>query len=103
MLKEFQVKMENQYLQKWRYTLSKSRKLQFFASFKDSYEIENYLNVISNFDQRRQFTKLRISNHKLAIEEGRYSKTPQNERYCNLCSQEVTESEQHFIFHCPLY
>ena len=49
-------------------------------------------------------TKLRPSNHRLAIETGRYMrpyKKP-NERICPLCKKEA-EDEKHFLISCSVY
>ena len=49
-------------------------------------------------------TKLRLSNHRLAIETGRYLrpyKKP-NERICPLCKKEA-EDEKYFLVSCPGY
>ncbi len=43
--------------------------------------------------------KIRISNSKLLIEEGRFKKLPVNERLCPLCNLEV-ETEKHFVVKC---
>ena len=102
-LEEFVCKMKDHYFEKWKADLSISRKLEFFKTFKDSYESENYLNTINNFNQRRHFTKFRISNHKLAIESGRYNKTKIEDRLCNLCNHHKIESEIHMLYHCPFY
>ena len=45
------------------------------------------------------FAKIRISCHKLHIEEGRYRKIPLQERICQLCNVEV-EDEKHFVLSC---
>ena len=48
-------------------------------------------------------TKLRLSNHRLAIETGRYMrpyKKP-NERICPLCKK--AEDEKHFLVSCLAY
>ena len=53
---------------------------------------------------RRNFTKMRISAHNLAIETGRYAKPieiPKEKRVCFHCKQ--PETEFHLIFECPLY
>ena len=45
-------------------------------------------------------SKIRISNHRLAIETGRFSKTPRNERICLHCKTDnVSEidDEQHLL------
>ena len=83
-----------------------SSKLAFYETFKEFYEEEKYLNIITNFEQRQQFTKFRISNHKLAIETGRYTKpfTPRDKRLCSLCNNDTAiENELHLIFDCPSY
>ena len=66
---------------------------------------EKYFDILNNFEERRHFTKFRISNHNLAIETGRYSKpkTLGEERYCLLCNNNKVETEQHMIFECPFY
>ena len=53
---------------------------------------------------RRNFSKLRISAHNLAIETGRYSKpniTPLDKRLCFHCKK--VETEYHFLFDCSLF
>ena len=66
-----------------------------------------YLNQIHHFDQRKKFTKFRISNHKLAIETGRYFKENIQKltylRKCKCCNNDVIESKMHLLYHCPLH
>ena len=95
--------MKTQYFEKWKVDISSSSKLQFFSIFKDNYEVEPYLNTIGNFDQRRQYTKLRISNHKLAIESGRFHKTSIEDRLCTLCNDHKIESEIHMLYNCAYF
>ena len=66
--------------------------------------MENYI-LCSKLQERRDFTKLRISCHQLKIETGRYSKpkTPIEDRLCTLCSMGVIENENHMLLECPLY
>jgi len=102
-LEDNQKIMKNEYLRVWRLNLSKSKKLEFYQSFKEKYEVENYLDIIRNFDQRRQFTKFRISNHKLAIETGRYGKPKiqVDQRLCIFCNHKEIETEKHMLLKCP--
>ena len=53
----------------------------------------------------RNFCKLRISNHQLAIEKLRYSrpKPPRELRFCNNCNDKVIGDEQHFLLHCSMF
>ena len=46
--------------------------------------------------------KLRISNHKLNIETGRYNKISRCDRICPVCGLNI-EDEIHFLFDCPKY
>jgi hypothetical protein len=50
-------------------------------------------------------TKFRISNHKLKIETGRYSKpiAPLENRICEKCFSDETESEEHLLLKCYFY
>ena len=52
---------------------------------------------------RKVITRWRLSNHKLRIETGRYTrpKTPREDRKCNICN--LLEDENHVIFFCPAY
>ena len=72
---DLESKMKTQYFDLWKNILSKSPKLSFYQTFKEYYEEEHYLNTLSIFDERKQLSQLRISNHKLAIETGRYTYT----------------------------
>ena len=57
-----------------------------------------------NARHRIALTKLRLSNHKLAIETGRYSRPFKKpaERICPICKIEM-EDEYHFLNICPAY
>ena len=52
---------------------------------------------------RITITRWRMSNHRLAIEKGRYAKPiiPRENRLCKLCL--IIEDEDHVIYRCPLY
>ena len=47
--------------------------------------------------------KIRINNHKLMIETGKYNQTPHNDRFCAVCNSGIIEDEFHFLLHCPKY
>ena len=54
---------------------------------------------------RKIISRVRCSNHPLAIEKGRYTnpKTPREERICILCTERAIEDEVHFLVNCPVY
>ena len=70
---------------------------------KHDYKISSYLDLIRNSANRKDLVKIRISNHKLMIETGRYNQTSRNNRFCPICSSGIIGDEVHFLFHCPKY
>ena len=81
---------------------NQGNKLRTYRKFKDTYEREQYLNI-HNFSHRRAMAKLRISDHPLQIEVGRYNRTPPSDRICTLCNAKDIENEVHFVLECELY
>ncbi len=49
------------------------------------------------------FAQLRCGILPLRVETGRFSRTPLEDRKCEMCDLDVIEDEQHFICTCPLY
>ena len=58
---------------------------------------------VKNFKYRRAISKLRLSNHPLRIETGRYYKELVEERICLFCDLNHVETEKHFLLDCKLY
>ena len=58
----------------WGNTISSFSKLDTYRSFKSSFCMEGYLDTISNRSHRVCYSKMRISNHRFAIETGRFRK-----------------------------
>ena len=54
---------------------------------------------MENNIERTLITKLRISNHNLEIEQGRYRGLQVDDRICKLCNKEI-EDETHFLLKC---
>ena len=56
-----------------------------------------------NDSYRTVITRWRLSNHKMAIETGRYERPmiERDQRVCRTCL--VREDEEHALFSCPLY
>jgi coenzyme F420-reducing hydrogenase alpha subunit len=71
-------------------------KLKICYICKNNFDLEKYLTIVNNFEQRRSFTKLRTSSHRLQIELGRYQGVPRHNRVCTKCSSNVIEDELHF-------
>ena len=81
---------------------SEGSKLRTYALFKSEIGIEPYLSKIRNVATRTQVARFRLSNHKLAIEEGRHQKISADLRFCPFCKNKV-ECEIHFVTDCPTY
>ena len=85
---------------------NQGNKMRTYRLFKttDNYKCEDYLHQVTNTRHRIALTKLRLSNHKLAIETGRYSRPFKKpaERTCPICKIEM-EDEYHFLNICPVY
>ena len=51
----------------------------------------------------RSLVFIRVSNHNLEIDLGRYKNIPPEERYCCLCNLNQVEDDFHFIMSCSVY
>ena len=59
-----------------------------------------HLDTILNRTHRIWYTKIRISNHRFAVETGRFSKIPRDERLCLFCKKQTNsaiEDEKHVL------
>ena len=88
--------MQKKYITNWKHSLCNSQKLEFYV-FKDNYTPSIYLDVTRKNPNRKTLMKLRISNHKLNIETGRYGKISRCDRICPVCGLNI-EDEIHFLF-----
>ena len=95
------MKQEN--ISYWQNTFQHSQKLEFYRSSKTDHTSSSYLDLTRGTAGGRALVKLRISNHKLMIEIGRYNQTTMDNRHCPFCGCNVMEDEVHFLFHCPAY
>jgi hypothetical protein len=72
--------MTTRYESEWKkYISEESKKLKTYSTFKKNVVLEKYI-TLTSLEKRRDFTKLRISAHKLHIESGRY--TLQQKKLC---------------------
>ena len=91
------------YRETWKEGLLVSSKTDCYKEFKTSPDLEKYFELINNSKNLNSFTKFRLSDHKLMIEEGRKKRPiiPRNERLCKICK--VMEDEKHFLMECNIY
>ena len=71
----------------WSYTISIFSKLNTYVAFKSKFCMEGYLDTILNRTHRIWYTKIRIRNHRFAVETDRFSKIPRDERLCLFCKK----------------
>ena len=85
--------------------LTENGKLRTYLKIKANFGFEKYLSILHNFQYRQVLSKFRISNHKLRIETGRYSRPliELEDRVCNHCFSDDIETEEHFLITCNFY
>ncbi len=103
LLRQMCKRARNIYQWHWRTNVhnpDSHNKLRTYMKFKYSLKYENYLSIMTKFDSRKYFTKLRISAHDLLIECGRYRqlKLPVEDRLCTSCKD--IDDEVHFVMAC---
>ncbi len=77
-------------------------KLRLYQTFKQSFGTESYCKDVFNRSHRGALAKFRSGTAPIALETGRYSGIPVNERHCFNCHGAV-ENEIHVLLHCQLY
>ena len=93
----------DQYYQTWYSNINNSQRLSSYSRYKHCFEIEKYLDSITEQKYKIALSRFRLSSHKLEIERGRYFNIPREERKCTLCQINSVENEYHFLLVCPLY
>jgi hypothetical protein len=61
------------------------------------YKFSIWVRNSSNFENRKLIVKMRISDHVLEIERGRYNKINREQRICRQCHLNVIEDEEKII------
>ena len=80
-----------------------SPRLQLYFHSKTKLEKSDYWDQQLPFKFKAEFCKLLCSSHSLAIEVGRRTNIPRENRTCSLCSSGEVEDEVHFILKCPKF
>lgn len=94
--------LKNNYYQYWQLKTKTQSKMQCYLSLNREYALANYLTQIKDPILRKILTKYRLSEHRLAIETGRHKKDwlPREERFCRQCTDNIVETELHFLTEC---
>ena len=89
-----------------RHSLDIKKKNRINKTFKDENYTSDYLYQLRHYDERQNFDKFQISNHKLMVKHGRcqIGHLPrENSGLCPLCKSNQVEDKIHFFFQCNKY
>ena len=83
--------------------LKTQSKMRTYIRYKHEFSMEPYIAKL-HFKARQQISKLRLSDHNLEIERGRYHRPSlkPEDRTCMFCPQKI-EDEFHFLTECTAY
>ena len=99
------MKEKEKYRDYWTELTKSHNKMETYVTLNREYTAATYLTTVSDRKLRRTLTKYRLSEHNLAVEEGRHRQTwlPREVRLCSYCDQGTVETELHFLIHCNQY
>ena len=96
-------KMYKLYNEKWKELVSLKPKLDTYVKLKSTFDVEYYVTLKLNKQQRSILAQLRLGILPLYIETGRFINVKRENRICTLCEENEVEDELHFLFKCTLY
>ena len=102
-LKACKTKVEENWHQMWQYMANNNPKLRSYMTWKEYLIPELYIMNKPPKYHRSLITKLSLGVLPIRIECSRYEKVPFKNRICPSCNGNMVETEEHFLFHCPLY
>ena len=82
--------------------VTSSSKGKNYNLFKIDVNFENYLSKLSK-KHYSTLLKLRLSNHRLPVETGRWENIPIEERKCTVCEDNDIGDEFHYLFVCNYF
>ena len=102
-LKVLKEKLMSFEYENWSNDIRNVSKLSTYCLFKNVYQTESYVKIVTNRQHRSAITQLRCGVLPLKVETGRYQTIPHELRLCTFCSQNSIENEIHFLFYCSKY
>ena len=97
-----EAQMSEFYLKMRSYINSMSR-LNVYKSLKSDFQLEQYVNILSNRKLRSLFAKSRMGTLPIKEETGRYRNIPRALRLCENCDLQEVECILHVLLKCPKY
>ena len=98
-MSKFIKSLNSLFQQHWEREKETDGKLRFFFKYKKTFEYERYLDCVMK-KHRTALTKLRLSSHKLPIEQMRYQNVASDKRLCTICEGGEVGDEIHFLTKC---
>jgi hypothetical protein len=94
----------DQYKQEWFSQLENSHKGRLYGSFKNSFNLEYYLNILPH-PLRLSLLHFRTANHRFPVETGRWNQSfkPHEQRKCQKCNSGDIGDEMHYLLICPFF
>ena len=86
----------------WKEAIKNKPKLRSYRQFKKNFGTQNYVSLKIPKNQRSLIAKLRLGILPIALETGRFTNTPLNERNCFYCIDKI-EDEFHLVCNCKMY
>ena len=80
-------------------SLNEKSKIFLYSRIKTKYDIDEYY-LKTTFENRKNVTKMKISDHYLEVERGRYKRIKREDRICQFCDLREIDDENHFFFSC---
>ena len=96
-LMEFQTRIKLQFEQEWHSNINEISKCILYKHVKEEFALERYLCVLP-WELCKYILKLRLCNHKLRIETGRYCHIERKDRICEICNLNQLGDEYHLFF-----
>ena len=96
------MRLRDNYIQTTLSHIRSQPKLRTYCLVKNDFQMEHYLLNIRNIKTRVAVSKFRLSDHRLAIETGRYvrPRVDPKDRICPVCK--VTQDEIHCLVTCQI-
>ena len=109
-LQEYKNIVISMYTNQWRKDINQMNseslsggRLNIYRHIKNTLATERYILNTKSVGERRVMAGLRMGCLPLAVETGRYSGTPYQERVCRLCDRGDVEDQSHFLCICPVF
>ena len=100
-IKQIEQRLKDTFQQKCQSEIGNRNRCSLYNNLHREFTMANYLNKVQIRTNRRASSKLRLSNHRLLIERGRWLKIKQENRLCTECH--ALEDEDHVVCICLRY